>query len=272
MNDTGYSDTATFCCVQCRLLQSPTTACVECGAPMTAPVELVRELLHYRDMRLLNQRDWGLITAFLAGSSLALPILAPFALGTLVGLVVQKVRALRQRQAIAGIVLPPIATSPRATTLYGIARRFRGTVESLLDASPVLLQHAMVKDRRGAVLLRRTESMPFLLDIEGRGPVLVTGVTRVTTTAVLSRSVRVRRGDPMLAKMGVPNDLAVAGDLEVASIGADGPRLAVTGVVENEAVAEMAFHRDGGQTPVMRGQIGAPIVVADCRLIAATLG
>ena len=63
MNDTAYSDTATFCCVQCRLLQPPTTACVECGAPMTAPVELVRELLHYRDMRILDPRDWGLITS-----------------------------------------------------------------------------------------------------------------------------------------------------------------------------------------------------------------
>ena len=267
------NQSATFCCVQCRLLQPPTTACVECGAPMTAPVELVRELLYYRDMRLLNQRDWGLITAFLAGSSIAVPILMPFALGSLVGLVVQRIRALRQRQAIAGIVMPPIATTPGATTLYGIARRFRGTVESLLDASPVLLQHAAVKDRHGAVLLRRSEAMPFLLDIEGRPPVLVTGVTRVTASAtVLAQRVQVRRGDPMLAKMGVPTDLAVAGDLEVASISADGPRLAVTGVVENEAVAEMAFHRDGGQTPVMRGRIGAPIIVQDCRLIAAALG
>ncbi len=238
---------------------------------MTAPVELVRELLYYRDMRLMNQRDWGLITAFLAGSSMALEILAPFAVGSLVMLVVQKIRAMRQRQAIAGIALPPITTSPGSTTLYGIARRFRGTVESLLDSSPLLLQHAMVKDSHGAVLLRRTESRPFLLDIEGRAPVLVTGVTRVTTTAVLSQRVRVRRGDPMLAKMGVPLDLAVSGDLEVASIGADGPRLSVTGLVENEAVAEMAFHRDGGQTPVMRGRIGSPVIVADCRLIAAAL-
>ena len=33
---------------------------------MTAPVELVRELLYYRDMRMIDHRDWGLITAFLA--------------------------------------------------------------------------------------------------------------------------------------------------------------------------------------------------------------
>src|SRR4026207_2365679 len=41
---------ATCGCVQCRRPQAPTTACAECGAPMTAPVELVRELLYYRDM------------------------------------------------------------------------------------------------------------------------------------------------------------------------------------------------------------------------------
>src|SRR5215475_11154552 len=38
----------TFCCVQCRLLQGPSGTCEECAAPMTAPVELVRELLFYR--------------------------------------------------------------------------------------------------------------------------------------------------------------------------------------------------------------------------------
>lgn len=49
--------TQIFCCVQCRLLQPPTTTCAECAAPMTAPVELVRELLSYRDMRFNNHRD-----------------------------------------------------------------------------------------------------------------------------------------------------------------------------------------------------------------------
>jgi hypothetical protein len=29
---------------------------------MIAPVELVRELLYYRDMRMIDHRDWGLIT------------------------------------------------------------------------------------------------------------------------------------------------------------------------------------------------------------------
>ncbi len=144
-------------------------------------------------------------------------------------------------------------------------------MSSLLGTDAVLLEHAAVKDRHGAVLLRRSETTPFLLDVEGRGPVLVTGVTRVKPASVLSHRSFVERGDPRLEKMGVPLDLAVTGDLEVASIIADGPGLAVTGVLENEAVAELAFHRDGGQIPTMRGRVGAPVIVEDPRLIAAAL-
>ncbi|MBS1122235.1 MAG: hypothetical protein H6Q90_4463 [Deltaproteobacteria bacterium] len=238
---------------------------------MTAPVELVRELLYYRDMQLLGGRDWGLITAFLAGSSLALPILAPLAVGSMIALAVTKMRKMR-RHGITGIAMPPATPAPGATTLYGVARRFRGTVQSLTDAPQVLLEHVVVRDHRGAVLLRRTEAAPFLLDVEDRGPVLIIGVARVTSSAsVLAHRRRVRRGDPVLERMGVPNDLAIAGDLEISTIVADGPGLAVTGVIEDESVAELAFHRDGGQTPVMRGRIGAPILVEDRRLIAAAL-
>jgi len=263
---------STFCCVQCRLLQPPTTGCAECGAPMTAPVELVRELLYYRDMSLLDHRDWGLITAFLAGSSLALPILAPFAVGSILALGVHKLRNVRRRQAVAGITIPPFAATPGATTIVGVARRFRGTLSSLVDSAPVLAEHAAVKDRHGAVLLRRTEATPFLLDVEDRGPILITGVTRVMGASILAQRLPVRRGDPRLERMGVPPELGVAGNLEVASIVADGPALAVTGLIEDEVVAELAFHRDGGRIPVMRGRVGAPVVVTDRRLIAAAIG
>ncbi len=238
---------------------------------MTAPVELVRELLYYRDMNLLDHRDWGMITAFLAGGSIALPILAPFAVGSIIALGIHKLRTAARRRRIAGVSVPPLASTPGSTTLYGIARRFRGTVTSLLDDAHVLVQHAAVKDRHGAVLLRRTEATPFLLDVEGRGPVLVTGVTRMLAASILARRFSVRRGDPRLQRMGVPGDFGIAGDLEVASIVADGPALAVTGVIENETVADLAFHRDGGVIPVMRGRIGAPVLVEDRRLIAAAI-
>lgn len=267
------SSSTTFCCVQCRLLQPPTDSCAECGAALTAPVELVRELLYYRDMNFLDHRDWGLITAFLAGSSIALPILAPFAVGSIIALGVHKLARARRRRAMAGVVVPPFMTTPGATTVYGVARRFRGTISSLVhDASaPVLVEHAQVKDRYGAVLVRRTHAAPFLLEVHDRGPVLITGVTRVLAASILAQRTRVVRGDPRLEKMGVPGDFGITGDLEIASIIADGPALAVTGVLEDEAVAELAFHRDGGHIPVMRGKIGAPVLVEDRRLIAAAI-
>jgi hypothetical protein len=262
---------STFCCVQCRLLQAPTTTCVECGEAMTAPVELVRELLHYRDMRFNNHRDWGMLTAFLAGSSLAMPILAPFAVGSIIALAVHKLRGEQRKRTIVGVPMPAPVAAPGATTLHGIARKFRGTVTSILDAAPVLLEHAAVKDRHGAVLLRRAEAAPFLLETGDGTPVLVTGVARIVIPNMLVKPQRVKRDDPRLARMGVPADLGLSGDLEVASIAPDGDHLAVTGLVEEESVVELAFHRDGGRIPVMRGRVGAPVLISDRRLIAAAL-
>ncbi|MGE0401956.1 MAG: hypothetical protein AB7T06_34955 [Kofleriaceae bacterium] len=256
--------------MQCRLLQPPTVACVECAAPMTAPVELVRELLYYRDMRISNHRDWGMITAFVAGGSLAFPILAPFAIGSVLAYGVHLLRLRARRQGIVGVELPAANAAPGSRTLYGTARKFRGTVPSILDDTPVLVEHAVVKDRGGSVIVRRSEAAPFLLEVDGEGPVLVTGIARVTPSA-LSQRMRVRRGDPRLGRMGVPDDLAISGDLEVASIAADAQQLAVTGLVEEESVADLAFHRDGGRISVMRGRIGAPVLVSDRRLIAAAL-
>ncbi len=239
---------------------------------MIAPVELVRELLHYRDMRTVSSRDWGLVTALLAGSTLAFPVLTPLAIGSLCALGIHKLRkALRPRDQIAGIAMPMTPAAAGAHTVYGIARRFRATIASLFDDAPVLAEHAVVRDRDGNVLLRRSEGAAFFVDIEDDEPVLVTGFSRVTSATVLARRTHLPRGDRRLARMGVPADLAISGELEVTSVTPGGPALAVTGVVEEENVAELAFHRDGGRVPVMRGRAGAPVLVADRRLIAASL-
>lgn len=238
---------------------------------MTAPVELVRELLYYRDMRIANHRDWGMITAFVAGGSLAFPVLAPFAIGSVLAYGGYVLHQRARRRGIVGVQLPVASTPVGARTLYGIARKFRGTVPSILDEAPVLVEHAVVKDRQGSVIVRRSEAAPFLLDVDGEGPVLITGVARVTTANALAQRMRIKRGDPRLHRMGVPDDLAISGNLEVASVCADAQQLAVTGLVEEEAIADLAFHRDGGRIPVMRGRIGAPVLVSDRRLIAAGL-
>ena len=239
---------------------------------MTAPVELVRELLSYRDMRLVRL-DWGLITAFLAGGSLALPLLTPVAAISASAVAYARISK-RWRSPIAAVELPPVTPPPGATTIYGTARRFRSVVTSLVavrDGRDVLIEHATLRERRGPkVVLRRTECAPFLLElVDGGGQVLIAGATRMRAVTLTSHPAWAKRGDPMLAKMGVPEAFGISGALEVHTVCAGGPVLALTGVVGDEAVAELAFHRDGGRVPVMRGTPGAPIVIDERRLVAA---
>ncbi len=236
---------------------------------MTAPVAFVRELLAYHDMRLVRL-DWGLITAFLAGTSLAIPIVTPIAAVSALALAYRRL-ALRWRSPIAAVELPQTPPVPGATTIYGIARKLRSTVESIVDRRQVLIEHATLRERRGPnVILRRTECAPFLLElVDGSGSVLIAGATRMRAPTLLSHTTWVKRGDPLLARMGIPPDFGIAGALEVHTVGEDGPVLALTGVISQEAVPELAFHRDGGLVPVMRGVSGAPIIVEDRRLIGA---
>lgn len=232
---------------------------------MVGALDLVRELLYYRDMQMVSGRDWGLLAALLGGGTLAMPMLAPFAVGSAVALVVTKLREIRRRRQIAGVPMSPVLTMPGATTFIGVPHRYRTTVPSLVDRQPVLLEHAMIKDRKDEVLLRRSEGAPFVLQVESIGPVLITGVTRVAPPRLPVERSRVRRGDPKLLAMGIPADLAIGGELEIASILDGGPTLAVTGMLSQESIAAFAFHRDGGHVAVMRGSVGAPVVVEDPR-------
>lgn len=243
---------------------------------MVAPVELVRELLRYRDMKMVSGRDWAFITAMIAGGSIAFPVLAPVALGSMVVLGVTKVRELRHRKSIAGIEMPALHRAPNASTVVGVARKFRSTVSSILhDGTQVLLEHAIVKDRAGGVLLRRSASTSFLLDRGAdEGPLLVTGALRLVAPGLFGMTPlreTIKRGDPRLLRMGVPVDLAIAGELEAASLVESDLQIAVTGVIEDEAVPDLAFHRDAGNISVMRGTAGAPVLVEDRRLLAAAL-
>jgi hypothetical protein len=261
--------------VQCRLLQAPSASCAECGTHLVAPVELVRELLQYRDMNMVSGRDWAFITAMIAGGSIAFPVIAPLAVGSIIALGLGKLLELRKHRAIAGIELPPPPVVRDATTIVGLPRKFRSTVPSLVDDAPVLLEHAMVRDRDGGVLIRRSASSPFLLEPADGRPVLVTGPVRLLAPGLFGKSPLrevVQRGDRRLTRMGVPEDLAIVGELHVGSLVEDQLVVSVTGVVQEESVAELAFHRDGGRVPVMRGRAGAPVVVEDRRLIAAALG
>jgi len=241
---------------------------------MVAPVDLVRELLRYRDMKMSSGRDWAFITALIAGGSIAFPMLAPFALGSMTVLGVTKLRELRRRRAIAGIEMPPPRVAADARTELGIARKFRGLVGSIVGDREVLLEHAVVTDPEGGVLIRRSTCTSFLLDRGDAGPLLVTGAQRLVAPGLFGMTPTLEpivRTDPRLRRMGVPADLAIAGMLAVSSLVESELPIAVTGVVEDEAVADLAFHRDGGRIAVMRGRAGAPVLVEDRRLVGAAL-
>lgn len=241
---------------------------------MIAPVELVRELLRYRDMKMVNGRDWAFITAMIAGGSIAFPVLAPVALGSIVALGIAKLDELRKRKRIAGVELPALHVAPGARTVIGTPRKFRGTVASVVDDGNVLLEHAMVTDRTGGVLIRRATGTSFLLDRDDAGPLLVTGAMRLVAPGLFGYAPTrepIGRDDPRLSRMGVPHDLAIVGDLAVSSLVESDLAISVTGVVEDEAVAELAFHRDGGTIPVMRGRAGAPVLVEDRRLVGVAI-
>lgn len=242
---------------------------------MVAPVELVRELLRYRDMKMVSGRDWAFITAMIAGGSIAFPVLAPVALGSMLVLGATKLRELKRRALIAGIEMPALHRATGAHMVIGTARKFRATVASVLGDAQVLLEHAIVKDRAGGVLIRRSASTTFLLDRgDDDGPLLITGAMRLVAPGLFGRAPLrepVTRGDPRLRRMGVPADLPIAGDLESSTLLEDDVEIAVTGVIGDEAVADLAFHRDGGTVPVMRGTPGAPVLVEDRRLLAAAL-
>lgn len=241
---------------------------------MVAPVELVRELLQYRDMKMASGRDWAFITAMIAGGSIAFPMLAPLALGSMAVLGISKLRALRTRRVIAGIELPALHVAPDATRAIGMPRRFRTTVPSVTRDEQVLLEHAVIIDRDGGVLIRRSASTSFLLDRGAEGPLLVTGALRLVAPGLFGSAPcreAITRGDPRLRRMGVPADLAINGVLAASTLVESDLAIAVTGVVEDEVVAELAFHRDGGTIPVMRGRAGAPVIVEDRRLVGAAL-
>ena len=241
---------------------------------MVAPVELVRELLYYRDMKMVSGRDWAFITAMIAGASIAFPILAPFALGSMAVLGVRKISELRQRRTIAGVALPGPEIVERAQTVIGMPRKFKSTLPSLVGDAHVLAEHAVVRDKAGGVLIRASLASPFFIERRDDSPVLVTGAMRIMSPGLFGvRPVRERitRGDPRLRRMGVPADLAISGELLVSSLADGDLPIAVTGLVDQEAVVDLAFHRDGGQIPVMRGTPGAPVIVEDRRLRAVAL-
>jgi hypothetical protein len=126
----------------------------------------------------------------------------------------------------------------------------------------LLVEEVVIRKHRGGVLMRRVNAVPFVVDVEGER-LIVAGAVRVTSKPARQK---LRRADPIAAALGIPHTVPIAGVLETAQL-RDGDRVRVTGTVSIEVVQELAFHRDAGETNVMRGRPDGvvTIVVEDGR-------
>jgi hypothetical protein len=246
--------------------------CLHCGAAMVAPIPLIRDLLRYRDMSLAAERDLGLITALIAGGSVVVPLLAPFAIVSLAALMIRA--PLRRRHARLAAkqdvspVLPAItAPAPGAITKSGTVRPLYGcVVGSILDDRPMVVEDIALwsTGALGGTLFRSARSAPFLLELDDDDPVVVTGVVRwIPGTSTALRRRHLLRLDPILAKLGLPDDLRVEADVVVDGVTPDGAeRIEASGVIAEQQVPELATYRDGAPVRVMRGEPGRPVLLA----------
>ena len=257
-------------CLGCRLIQAATGQCVQCGGTTIAPVELVRELLAYRDLSLAGERDLGMITALVAGSTFIFPILWPVAVASLGALVVRvPVRRWRDRDRlanpVAGIVVPPAHAPVDAIIKRGTVRRFRGEVRaSIWDDAPVLAEEIAIDAPEGGVLVRHALAAPFLFEGDDRLPILVRGPVRLAPVPAWTEGARtIKPGDPLLAGLGLPADLRVRGVAHRTRL-VEGMSVTIAvsraGLGE-EAIAEYASLRDGGVVRAYRGVRGEPVLL-----------
>jgi hypothetical protein len=265
-----------YLCLGCRLLQEATVQCAQCGGTTVAPADLVRDLLAYRDLSLAGERDLGLITALLAGGSIAVPILFPFMLVSLGALVVRlPLRRLRNRakaeQRVAPIRLPPPIASPRAVAVAGAVRRFRGnTVRSCWDGADVIAEEIAIDESDG-VVIRHAIAAPFFVDA-GDERVLVRGHVRLSVAPPWTISGGdIGAGDALPYVLGLPPGLRVRGVARRTRLDEAAGGVIAIGVETYEALPEHAALRDNGITRVLIGEPGAPVLIACPSLAIATV-
>lgn len=255
-----------YLCLGCRLLQSATVQCAQCGGTTVAPADLVRELLVYRDLSLAAERDLGLITALLAGGSIAMPILFPFALFSLGALAVRapfrRLRARAQAEhRVEPIRLPPPVAAARSVAVEGAPRRFRnGTVRSRWDGADVLAEEIAIETADG-VIVRHASAAPFFVDAGGER-VLVRGHVRLSVAAAWTIGGRaIDPTDALPYELGLPHDLRVRGVARRTRL-VEGARVIAIGPQSFEALPEHAALRSAGVTRVLVGEAGAPVLIA----------
>src|SRR5688500_16377146 len=219
--------------MKCRLLQGPGSECMECRSPLMASLANQRGLLKRnmsraatKSKRRLGGEAVGMITGAAAYTGLIMgtvffwPVL-PIVLGG--SAAVGGALWWKHRHAIAAVDELEPALAKEHATRTGIAHRLTETVKSV-TGEPVLAEEAVVQRKRD-VLFRRLRSVPFLVEIDGGGTLVVLGLVRVATTA--ESLGKVKAGNPHLAALGVEG-VPVAGELKL-SLVRDGDRVTVRG-------------------------------------------
>jgi len=254
----------------CRLLQDRSAACVECGAATMISLERGADALKFGNISLHHTPTTrkekianaagaiGIVAGYagiIAGAALWWPAI-PMILGAGVGGI--GIASWRSRDVeIAQVELLPVSTPANAVEKHGVARKLSDSVKSVVDGAPVLVEQVVIKKPRGGVLLRRTNVVPFVVDVDGER-LVVAGTVRITSEIARQK---LKKSDPIAAALGIPSSLPIAGALETARI-RDGDRVRITGVLSVEMVPELAFHRDAGESNVMRGGSSAVVAIA----------
>ena len=253
------------CCLGCRLVQAATRECVECGAATVGPMEGLRELLSYRDMNLVAERDMWLISALLAGGSIVMPFLLPVSLVTLgaAGLQARRQRRARDRMPIAAIADTRLPVAPGAVTVSGVVHPLHAPARRAWDGGASVAAELSVR-WIGGLFLRATAIAPFVVVAsDGDGDVVVLGTMRFAPPMLRYRITsppELTGAEPRLAALGVPAAWRFAGALHVTDLVA-GATARVTGVITDEPVPALASYRDGGVARVMRGTPAAPVLL-----------
>ncbi|HUS29348.1 MAG TPA: hypothetical protein VMZ53_12605 [Kofleriaceae bacterium] len=257
---------ATFCCLECRLLQAPIVDCRECGSAQVAALAFEGEVLRQRFKRQrgkvanaavqggLGIGALGAYVGAVAGGVLVSPLVPAVALGALIG----GLLIVRKNKRITTVPFYEPVTAKGAVTKRGVARKLAETIETCDGAERVLAEEATLRGKADGVYFRRSRVARFMVEVEGGERVVVDGVVRVTGPS--TRTPAKAGTDPRLVALGIEG-VQVAGDLELGVL-RDGDPVEVTGIPVEEAVPELAFDRDAGQATVMRGGATAVVVVA----------
>ncbi|MBX3157913.1 MAG: hypothetical protein KF773_18235 [Deltaproteobacteria bacterium] len=281
-------DERTFCCPGCRLLQRPGTECVECGS-MIAWIEAERDLfcfvptaLDVRADGTPRKKQVGLLPALTLATSWYVSVAVAFTLAPWLGAAVLGTTVAggaaatlhnRKRKTIVATSKRRAPIAEGSTPCAGTVAPLTGGLRALVDkvgaprgdddaadgGGPVLVEQLEVCTRMGGLFVRRIRAAPFVIDTGGE-MVIVTGEVRLLPRAGAFHRERLAPHDARLAALGVPADLISHGWLETTTL-RPGDRCRALGLVGDESLPELAFHREGGSTRVMRGRRDAVVVV-----------